>query len=238
MSLFGHRKKAEAKRTQDGISARSSVMTLQDRYALDTSRDSALKTLARVEDAAVEALVSALLVNEWVLRWPVSKAVAEIPNPLVVERVIDRLVPLLEAERRSEVLGTTRALNEAGWAANALGEIGDPRAVTPLVGALQAKYPGLRRSAVVALGHIGDERAVEPLTAVLHDDYLRGDASSSISKILGSERGYALVSEEWGNKSSPRGEEKRQRKMRSLEAMRQSEESRDTPGDTPRRKLP
>ncbi|MGB7546204.1 MAG: HEAT repeat domain-containing protein [Terracidiphilus sp.] len=57
---------------------------------------------------------------------------------------------------------------DVGWqAANALGEIKDPRAVEPLIAALQVK--DLRWNAALALGEIKDPRAVEPLISALQD---------------------------------------------------------------------
>ena len=48
-------------------------------------------------------------------------------------------------------------------AAEALGNIGDKRAVEPLISALKYKDRGMRRCAAEALGKIGDTRAIEPL---------------------------------------------------------------------------
>ena len=50
------------------------------------------------------------------------------------------------------------------YAAEALGEIGDARAVAPLIAALENDdYRKVRYEAAEALGKIGDERAVVPL---------------------------------------------------------------------------
>ncbi len=54
-------------------------------------------------------------------------------------------------------------------AAEALGAIGDPRAVKPLIVALNDIDSGVRKTAVYALGNIGDSRAAEPLIAALKD---------------------------------------------------------------------
>lgn len=54
-------------------------------------------------------------------------------------------------------------------AISALGEIGDPRAVEPLVAALKDLNPLVREAAARALGEIGDPRAVEFLVAALKD---------------------------------------------------------------------
>jgi HEAT repeat protein len=54
-------------------------------------------------------------------------------------------------------------------AALALGEMGDPRAVDPLTEPLNHGNWEVRSSAAKALGKIGDERAVDPLTKLLDD---------------------------------------------------------------------
>jgi len=54
-------------------------------------------------------------------------------------------------------------------AAEALGEIGDKRAVEPLIKALEDDDKGVLYHAAYALGRIGDERAVEPLIKALGD---------------------------------------------------------------------
>ena len=56
-----------------------------------------------------------------------------------------------------------------GGAAEALGEIGDTRAVEPLIQALKDKDYDVRRHAAEALGEIGDTRAVGPLLQALKD---------------------------------------------------------------------
>ena len=50
-------------------------------------------------------------------------------------------------------------------AAEALGQLGDKRAVEPLIAALQDDVENVRQAAAEALGQLGDERAVEPLIA-------------------------------------------------------------------------
>ena len=52
-------------------------------------------------------------------------------------------------------------------AAQSLGEIGDPRAVQPLIVALKERFVGT--VSATALGKIGDPRAVAPLISVLED---------------------------------------------------------------------
>jgi small nuclear ribonucleoprotein (snRNP)-like protein len=58
----------------------------------------------------------------------------------------------------------------ASDAAIALGELGDKRAVEPLITALWSHSKGGRKGAAIALGQLRDERAVEPLITALSDD--------------------------------------------------------------------
>lgn len=75
-------------------------------------------------------------------------------------------------------------------AAYALGEAGDPSAVTALTTLLQRdKILGVKGAAAIALGKIGDAAAVEPLNRVLQDkpdenrEFLRRSAARSIGQI-------------------------------------------------------
>ena len=58
---------------------------------------------------------------------------------------------------------------ESGAAARALGELGDARAVQPLIAALAYNDWNVRRGAANALGQLGGALAVEPLIAALGD---------------------------------------------------------------------
>jgi HEAT repeat protein len=55
-------------------------------------------------------------------------------------------------------------------ASEALGELADPRAVEPLIGALWDEDAGVRVAAVQALGNMSDGRVTEPLIDALRDD--------------------------------------------------------------------
>ena len=56
------------------------------------------------------------------------------------------------------------------WAAMSLGEVGDNRAVTPLIGVLEEdENEDLRQFAAFSLGKIEDERAIIPLIKALND---------------------------------------------------------------------
>ena len=74
-------------------------------------------------------------------------------------------------EAKQDVKGLIKALGYQkdytvrGAAAEALGWIGDKRAVEPLIAALDDKNRGVYKAAARALGRIGDARAVKPLVA-------------------------------------------------------------------------
>ena len=76
----------------------------------------------------------------------------------------------------------------AADAAEALGVLGDSRAVVPLTQALlEDEDSSVRRSAAEALGEIGDIRAVEALTQALEDEdaSVRFWAERALEKIQG-----------------------------------------------------
>lgn len=66
-------------------------------------------------------------------------------------------------------------------AASALGEIGDARAVEPLIQTLEDRDSLVAGKAAQALGRIGDARAVEPLIQALKDGDRGCLARSSMS---------------------------------------------------------
>ena len=110
-----------------------------------------------VQKAATKALVAMLeayRLGDWKVKDATLEALVKLGKPAV---------ELLVA-----------VLNGPGWyvrsdVATALGQIGDPRAVGPLIGALGDSDEYVRAGAAEALGRIGDARAVEPLLKVLKD---------------------------------------------------------------------
>lgn len=70
-------------------------------------------------------------------------------------------------------------------AAAALGEVGDPRAVEPLIACLRDPSEAVCDVAGWALGEIGDARAVEPLIAALadKDPLLRSAVATALGKL-------------------------------------------------------
>lgn len=94
----------------------------------------------------------------------------------------------MKAEK--DVEGLIKALKDEyeyvrKWAAEALGGIGDARAVEPLIQALKDRARGVRWKATLALGKIGDARAVDPLIQALGDEDwgVRRDAAEALGKI-------------------------------------------------------
>jgi HEAT repeat protein len=76
--------------------------------------------------------------------------------------------------------------NARYWSIEALGEMGDTRAVEPLIALLADKDVIIRYNAAKALGAIGDSRAFNPLAQLLHDpsEMVKRLAKKSISKLL------------------------------------------------------
>jgi HEAT repeat protein len=78
-------------------------------------------------------------------------------------------------------------------AAQALGEIKDPRAVQPLIGLLKDRDALIRRHAVEALGKIKDGRAVSPLAARLADKREESHVRTAAAEALGTLRDPAAL---------------------------------------------
>jgi len=78
-------------------------------------------------------------------------------------------------------------------AAEALGQIGDARAVEPLVEAIDEDLLGCS-AAALALGQIGDARAVEPLVAALRDK--NSSVQQAVAKAL-VEMEYEVLPPKW-----------------------------------------
>ena len=91
---------------------------------------------------------------------------------------------------KKDVKGLIKALHykkdyKVRWrAAEALGEIGDARAVEPLIAvSLQDENAGVRWGAAEALGKIGDARAIKSLMGALKDKDVREEAIRALRRI-------------------------------------------------------
>lgn len=126
------------------------------------------------------------------------------PDPNAVRQVLSELRDVSKEKRRTAVMKlgmmggdeAVRALMVAvanhnedllvrGRAAMMLGKLGDPRAVEPLIRALDA--PGFQTPlyAAQSLGKLGDPRAIEPLLRVIesHNDKTREAAQEALEKL-------------------------------------------------------
>ncbi len=92
----------------------------------------------------------------WDAAWNVRQAGG--PNPGIVEALIE--VAMSEAEQPVSF----------AMVVSALGVLGDPRALDPLLAQLKSPSGYRRAAAAQALGALGDSRAIPHLTALLEDD--------------------------------------------------------------------
>lgn len=149
-----------------------------------------------------------------VLAWPVASAAQTVAADLAP--AIETMTKGTDTAARMEAakaLGASRdaralealvkALEDPSrdvrWAAvEALGELGDRRAVPPILDYLKRveAYRWGKRLAAAALGAIGDPRAVEPLVALLEDDdpFVRRAAALALLR-LEDPRGLAKVTD-------------------------------------------
>ena len=164
------------------------------RFDSDEIEQSLIVKTKFVREQAVEPLIEALK-GEQYFRRPTSafvgigQALVEIGTEHVVEELIDLLK--YENTRANGSQVQVRAV-----AAYALGEIGDIRAVEPLIEALEEKDLDLYSTVTIALAEIGDERAVEPLIEALKDDnwYVRQCSARALG-IIGDERAVKPLNE-------------------------------------------
>jgi HEAT repeat protein len=126
------------------------------------------------------------------------------PDPNVVKQILTELRDINKEKRRTAVMklgmlggdeavrtlmmvvaNTQEDLIARGRAALMLGKLGDPRAVEPLIRALDA--PGFQTPlyAAQSLGKLGDPRAIEPLLSMVesHNDKMREAAQQALIRL-------------------------------------------------------
>jgi HEAT repeat protein len=150
-------------------------ITDQQRQRLDVARQ-ASEALGNLGAPAIDVLMTAFKDND--LNGYAAPGLVKMGAPAVDALVAAMKDP--DADVRWE-------------AANALGEIKDPRAVPSLIEALQVK--DLQWHAALALGEIKDPRAVEPLIAALQnkDAEFREQVASALGQIKDPRADAALI---------------------------------------------
>jgi hypothetical protein len=108
----------------------------------------------------------------------------------VREKAVDRLAELKDeraAMLLGEVLVNDRDSDIRESAAEALGDLGGPKATESLIRALKDKDAGVRESAVESLTTVGGDEAVRPLMDALvdEDEDVREAAALALKKITG-----------------------------------------------------
>lgn len=121
-------------------------------------------------------------------------------------------VDVQRLKERGDIDGVLKALGHKEsdirlQAVRVLGELGNPRAVEPLMASLEDSDRAVRAEAVRALQRLADPRAVEPLLAALEDSYndVRAEAARALQQLadpraidpllalMGRERGYVRM---------------------------------------------
>ena len=158
-------------------------------------REAAADALGKLGDTrAVKPLLDALR-DEY---WPVRKAAASALGEIGDARAVEPLIAALQAENthqggaavpvrfaHPELSGLHDSWMVRTAIVIALGEIGETRAVAPLVAALRDDRKWVRGYAAQALGKLGDARAVDPLVAALADEdgFVRATAATALDRL-------------------------------------------------------
>jgi HEAT repeat protein len=166
----------------------------------------AASALGKIGDSqAVESLIYTLNDDEWHVRKYAADALGNIGDEKAVDSLVDALsdgdndvrwkaVIALGKMRSAAVEPLIEAFGNEDWrirgrAAEALGNIGDTRALNLLINALvgrnKDKNKYVRGRAAEALGKIGDDMAVKPLTQAKEDEYIyvRTKAEEALTKM-------------------------------------------------------
>ena len=172
-----------AKETRDRMKAAVRLGELGDERAVEPLtaavsdkapevRREAIKALGRMKArSAAGAILKVMKGDEFLVQRAAAGALIKIGDP----GVADELLPLLNED------------GSVGSAAMVLGELGDKRAVGPLLKFLARKGDRVDDEVVVALGKLGDPRAIKPLLKFgdrkyANDYLLRGKVTSALGR--------------------------------------------------------
>ena len=145
------------------------IAVLEDKNVDRYARGLAAKALGEIKDPRAVKPLIAVLGEDWRVSESAGDALANIGTPAV-----GPLIAVLEDKRVDR--------DARAEAADALGKLGDSRAVQPLI--LAMNDDDVRYSAAKALANIGTA-AVEPSIAVLKDKRLDGHARAEAARTLG-----------------------------------------------------
>ncbi|MFN3531710.1 MAG: HEAT repeat domain-containing protein [Candidatus Brocadia sp.] len=164
----------------------------------------AAKELVKIKDPLViDVLINAISDKEEEVRIVVVQALGEIGDERAVKPLIYTLndESMVVSEKAAKALGQLGKKEATGALISALnsntnlsivcsiiealGQIGDTRAVEPLIAFLTHKESKVRECTAASLGKLRDARAVEPLITVLNDEQerVRWYAADSLGKI-------------------------------------------------------
>lgn len=197
---------------QDAVPAL--IPLLQDK--VKAVREEVAAALAAIGDAAVPALLAALQHQEWLVRLHAVESLGKSKSPQAVEALLSVVFNDPDTAVREDAV---RALGDIGapqavdflyvvmkdprlrlFAVEALGRIGDRRAVPVLLDVLAGRNVPeagrmvsgcgdqwseemmVRAAAVRALGALGDETAVPALVAALESTFTRQEAAMALAK--------------------------------------------------------
>ncbi len=175
---------------------------LQDQHGFYREREMAALLLGQIGDSSgVDPLIGALRDENRFVRSFAARALGKIGDRRAVRPLLQSLTDQEPGvhEAVSEALGMFRAdavdpLLDAlesrdamirKGAAEALKQIGDPRALTPLLALLRDEDARVREAAIGAIGQIADERAIAPLSAALSDEspFVRLHAVQALARL-------------------------------------------------------
>ena len=176
--------KAKSSPTEPAPNGRSLVDMLIADLGHPLEGPKAIVALAEIGSAAVDPLLAVLeRENSWSQQMAI-RALGEIRDP----RSVDRLTALLRKGSRE--------------AAEALGRIGDARAVGPLIDSLVHGNDHMARASAEALGRIGDRRAAEPLIASIARPGMDLNVAAEALGLIGDPQAAPVLTEHITNRNA------------------------------------
>jgi HEAT repeat protein len=127
------------------------ILLLQDK--VPAVREEAVGALTALGELSIPSLLEALTHKEWTVRLRATEALALLKPQSASEPLLGLVNHDPDTAVRQDAI-------------RALGEIGDPRSVEPLLNAMN--QPSLKTHAITALGRIGNPQAVPRLMAIVN----------------------------------------------------------------------